>query len=573
MDSTALNYNSVATCDDGICILPIYGCMDSTMWNYNPLANVDDGSCEPFIYGCNDASAFNYNSSTNTNDGSCCYIGGCTDPSSIYFDSLACYDDGSCTPNGAACDDGNDCTINDVWSNGACVGGSLLICDDGDPMTMDVCDGSVGGCIFYGCTDPLAFNFNPTATSDNGSCIAAVNGCTDSTAFNYNPLANTDDGSCIAVALGCTDSTATNYNSSANTDDGSCIAVVNGCTDSTATNYDPLANTDDGSCIACINGCMNSTATNYDSTATCDDGSCVVEGCTTSWATNYNSSANVDDGSCIFPNGTPCSDGDDCTYNDTWINGACQGFAYSCDDGDPCTIDVCDGVGGCVYISTCSLQIGQTYQGGIIFYLDGNGGGLICDIQDLADAEWGCVGTDISGADGDSIGTGSQNTIDILAGCTTTGIAADICANLTLNGYSDWFLPSKDELNQMYLNIGQGNALGLGNIGGFSSNNYWSSSEYNATKSKRQDFFNGYQGDSYKSDTLHVRAVRAFGTLVSGCTDSTATNYNPLANTDDGSCITVVYGCMDSTMFNYSASANTDDGSCIAVVYGCTDST
>ena len=418
-----------------------------------------------------------------------------------------------------------------------------------------------GSCIINGCTNPIASNYNPLANTDDGSCIIIINGCTDSTALNYNPLANTDDGSCVAVVNGCTDSTALNYNPLANTDNGSCILPIYGCMDSTMGNFNPLANTDDGSCIACINGCMNSTATNYDSTATCDDGSCVVEGCTTSGATNYNSSANVDDGSCIFPNGTPCSDGDDCTYNDMWINGACQGMSYSCDDGDPCTIDVCDGVGGCVYTSTCSLQIGQTYQGGIIFYLDGNGGGLICDTQDLADAEWGCYGTNITGADGTAIGTGNQNTIDIEAGCITPGIAADICANYTDGTYSDWFLPSKDELNKMYLNIGQGNALGLGNIGGFSSNNYWSSSEYNATKSKRQDFFNGYQGDSYKSDTLHVRAVRAFGILVSGCTDSTATNYDPLANTDDGSC--TYTGCTDSTATNYNPLANTDDGSCI----------
>ena len=61
--------------------------------------------------------------------------------------------------------------------------------------------------------------------------------------------------------------------------------------------------------------------------------------------------------------------------------------------------------------------------------------------------------------------------------------------------------------------------------------------------------------------------------IVYGCMSSIALNYNPLANTDDGSCIGVVYGCTDTTAFNYSPSANADDGSCVAIVYGCMDPT
>jgi hypothetical protein len=223
------------------------------------------------------------------------------------------------------------------------------------------------------------------------------------------------------IVNGCTDPTAFNYNASANTDDGSCIAVVNGCTDPTAPNYNALANTDDGSC----------------------------------------------------------------TY----------------------------------------LAIGDTHQGGIVFYLDGNGGGLIAAPTDQIYAEWGCDGTAVSGADGTAIGTGAQNTIDILIptnGCTGYlfgfSIAANICSQLTLGGSSDWFLPSKDELNLMWTNLADsdGNGINTGpsdpnNLGGFASAEYWSSTEYNAYGSWAQYFDNGSLDNIFNKPTFKkVRAVRAF---------------------------------------------------------------
>jgi len=143
--------------------------------------------------------------------------------------------------------------------------------------------------------------------------------------------------------------------------------------------------------------------------------------------------------------------------------------------------------------------------------LDASGGhGLIAAPTDQSSAaKWGCYGA-IMGANGTAIGTGNQNTIDIEAGCITPGIAADLCANLTLGGYNDWFLPSKDELNEMYLNIGQGNALGLGNVGGFAYNLYWSSTENGDYIAWSQSFTNGNQYSSGKSNNFVVRAVRAF---------------------------------------------------------------
>jgi hypothetical protein len=150
------------------------------------------------------------------------------------------------------------------------------------------------------------------------------------------------------------------------------------------------------------------------------------------------------------------------------------------------------------------FTIGQSYQGGIIAYIDSSGiHGLIAAPSDQGFAPWGCYGTLISGADGTAIGTGNQNTIDIMTGCNDEGIAARLCGDLVLGGYSDWYLPSKDELNQLYLNRVA--------IGGFASYYpYWSSTEFSSYRAWVQYFNNGYQASSDKYGGDYVRAVRAF---------------------------------------------------------------
>jgi len=167
-----------------------------------------------------------------------------------------------------------------------------------------------------------------------------------------------------------------------------------------------------------------------------------------------------------------------------------------------------------VIVNPSPLVIGDSYGGGKVAYIFQSGDpgydpnvqhGLIAATSDQSGgAAWGCIFTFLPGADGTAIGTGNQNTIDIIAGCSTSGIAARLCGDLVLNGYNDWFLPSKDELNKLYLNK---NAVGGG---GLADGQYWSSSESNADFAWSLSFVNGVQSGAHKSLFLRVRSVRAF---------------------------------------------------------------
>jgi hypothetical protein len=150
--------------------------------------------------------------------------------------------------------------------------------------------------------------------------------------------------------------------------------------------------------------------------------------------------------------------------------------------------------------------IGQNYAGGIVFYIDGTGQhGLVCAPANQGYLPWGCAGTEISGT-GTAMGTGPLNTAAIVASCGEAGIAARVCDDLVLNGYNDWFLPSKDELYFMYLNL-HAHALG-----GFDNYGYWSSSEYNLYSAIVLYFNGGFYENRPRDEwqQFSVRAVRAF---------------------------------------------------------------
>jgi len=159
------------------------------------------------------------------------------------------------------------------------------------------------------------------------------------------------------------------------------------------------------------------------------------------------------------------------------------------------------------------IAIGKTYQGGIIFYIDGSGAhGLIAAPQDQSEGiAWSNGSYVDTGATATAVGKGQANTNKIIAAQGEGDYAATRAANLVLNGYSDWFLPSKDELNLMYKKIGPGAPAPLTNIGGFAGSYYWSSSDYyNLLSACSQGFANGNQEVDDKFNTYSVRAVRAF---------------------------------------------------------------
>ena len=268
-----------------------------------------------------------------------------------------------------------------------------------------------------GCTDEAAFNFDPAADYDDGSCLDVVEGCIDGTACNYDFVSNTDDGSCTYADAGydCIG------NCLADTDgDGVCDEFeVLGCVISTACNYDPLATEDNGTCesFTCA-GCLDEEACTYNPEATisiaewCEyaadgydcDGNCLVDtdadgicdefevaGCQDATACNYNADATDEDDSCTYADA-----GYDCDGNclvDTDADGVCDEFEVAgCQDATACNYnaDATDEDDSCTY-----ADAGYDCDGNCLGDQNGDGvcdGSEVFTFFDADDYSVDCVG-------------------------------------------------------------------------------------------------------------------------------------------------------------------------------------
>jgi hypothetical protein len=166
-----------------------------------------------------------------------------------------------------------------------------------------------------------------------------------------------------------------------------------------------------------------------------------------------------------------------------------------------------------------SLKIGDFHQGGVITYffketdpgyIRGEQHGFVVSPEDISQSTyWGCPELSIIKARNENIGAGKTNTAEIVRMCGTLNAAARLCTNYSFGGYNDWFLPSKDELNQIYLQADK--------IGGIDKTDlYWSSTEYAGTTITDQNiawlqlFIDGTYREARKNEVYRVRAIHYF---------------------------------------------------------------
>ena len=602
----------------------------------------------------------------------------------------------------------NDCQDTIMFAAGN-FGSSLI-----DTLQIAPCAPPVSGC-----TNPIATNYDSTATIDDGSCIF-VSGCMDTLATNYNPLALFSDSSCIFPPCGGLDTMWVEefcdigenkvwfrWSNMSNPNCRMAYYTKASSVYGLGVNWYPYPMNFSNTGLIYSNQQPNTTYyflgmladSSYTDTLVVTTGECNA-GCTNPIALNYNPWANIDDGSCQLPPAN-CLNGEsnivvtvipdtypgETSWEITDTNGTILASSpvYS-QVGVPVVTETCipdgtvidfnlydafgDGLCGSCYGGVDGTVLVQTLCGDtILAILPGNTNfgndtttqytvvpctpNVILGCTTPGFTEYnpqantddgscstpvvlGC--TDITSPDYDSL----ANTMSIIPQCQYTLVITDaaqdgwfgswlgVLQDTTVlgpfqmgpnDGYSQTFTISLSAMSPVEIMFfAPGNASTTANQCGFyligpegdttlsGGTNSWTDPilqfpyRYNAVPYCGNFCTEGVVGcmdstalnynplanmpDVCTSIVLGCTNNLAFNynpsanvddstcvPIIIGCMDTTAFNFNPSANTNDqSSCIPVILGCMDDTMFNYNAAANTDDGSCIPIIFGCTDS-
>ena len=391
-----------------------------------------------------------------------------------------------------------------------------------------------------GCTNELACNYDDSAEfSVNAGCLIpegcdACSGETDGTGTLVDNDAD-DDGVCDADEVsGCTDAEACNYDADPTTDTDNALCVyAMGCeecsgeTDGTGTAVDVDAD-DDGVCDADeVTGCTDSAACNYDAdpTTDTDDALCVyATGCDVCSGETDGSGAVVDldaddDGVCDADELTGCTDSAACNF-----------------DENP-TTDTDNAL--CVYATGCDECSGESNGSGVVVDLDADDDG-VCD----ADEVTGCTDSAACNYDADPTTDTENSTCIYPEGCDTCSGELDGTGTVVNNDADGDEICDADEVlgctNAGAVNFDplatddDGNCI-FGECDDPLACNYVEDSEIPLTSTcEYPDPFFDCEGNctgDYDGDGI------CEGEEIWGCASNSATNFDPLATNDDGSCI------------------------------------
>ncbi|MDA7578792.1 lamin tail domain-containing protein, partial [Flavobacteriales bacterium] len=474
-------------------------------------SNLGSHICDCFtaILGCTDPLAFNYDSLADSDDGSCIYCDISFNTPTYQSSSSNTVCDGYIITNATS----SYSPITYSWSNGVSGANNLNLCTGiytvtaTDAIGCSITDTFTIGQIIYGCMDPLVSNYNSQANIDDSSCC--FDGCTDSTAFNYNSLATCDDSSCVAVVNGCTDVSASNYDAIANIDNGSCYYCDVNIT--TTALQDPTTGLCNGlimvnatSSYSSVSYSWNTGSTNniltslcagiYELTAT-DSLGCiatqtyilgnVITGCMDSTAVNYNPNATTDDGSCIasvFGCTDPLASNYDSLANTD--NGTCTTPG--------CTPLSSPGMLPDTQIGLANSVVGQSYNQYISIFPEVN------------------VNVDILG-----------NSVNVTTDYIIIDSIVGLPSNFTWNCVSSCNIPAGiSNCFNIYSILNPTNL----DIGVYPITIHTTSFYSNVL----------FLGTWQENNIISGYSIEIIG--ISGCTDPLASNYDPNANTDDGSC-------------------------------------